>query len=150
MKAIASMIWGVIPDKRQVIMTVLIVCLVLSAFGGVVVGVDIPFKEKTIAELWLDNHWENWRVHKNATDLFASKDKKDELKDECKELEQQIEKLEMTRWNLMGHPTLSANDKSIEIDKVLSRMGKAGKKLLAAEEALQAASHSYDLLVAQR
>ena len=110
MKAIASMIWGVIPDKRQVIMTVLIVCLVLSALGGVLIGVDVPFKSKTTAELYLDNHYENWRLHANGTKLHRLDDEGDILQRNCDKLESQIADLYILSLRIKIIPGVSQED----------------------------------------
>ena len=113
------------------------------------VYVDIPTRDKTVLNIGLDTYLENWRLHSNTKELFAAKDSKDTLQDECAELERIIEKLRLSRWQLMAIAKDDAGLK-IEIEKIASTIGAKTKKLLAAESSLMAATHLYDRLVASR
>jgi len=150
MKAMAKMAWGAVPNKRQVLMIVLIVCVVLGGVGAIAVGVDVPFKEKTVAEIIIDNHYENWRVHANATKTFAAKDRKDELIRECDLYKAEIKAIRLARWQLMAIQNMEPFQKTIEIEMADSDLEDARKKLQVAERGLTDALHTYDNLVAQR
>ncbi len=150
MKAIVKTLWDWVPNKTQVLMTTLVVCVVLSAAGAVVVGVDVPFKHKTVLELYIADHYENWRVHANATKLFDIDEVRDKLEEECDYLEELIYKLEVSRLNIVGHPTLPMDVKSVELGRITSMKGILGKKLQAAKEGSAAATLTYKKLIAAR
>ena len=114
------------------------------------VYVDLPYKDKTALNVGLDTYLENWRLHANSTKLFIVGKEGSDLDKECKELEQTILKLEMARLNIVGHPTLSPDQKAREISLIMSIKGDQGKKLEAAKSELIAVTGLYKELVANR
>lgn len=150
MKDLMVKAWGYVPDKKLVLMVTLVVCVVLVSIGGVLVGFDIPFKGKTAAEIALEAHWENWRLHANATGTFKAKDEKDRINDECIEIRRNISALRLARWQLMGVRGMDAQARAVELDMADTEIQDAKKKLVLAELSLLGATRLFDELVALR
>jgi hypothetical protein len=118
--------------------------------GIVAVGtVDIPFKGKTLLEWRVHSELENWRLHANTTEIFTVRDDRDRLKDECASIERYLRELRVSKYTIKGS-TMSDLDKAKELDEIIYHKGKAEKKLVAAEQRLQATSHLYETLIATR
>lgn len=129
---------------RYVCWTSALILLIFAVFAF-----DVPFKEKTVAELWLGNEVEQYRLHSNTKSLIIAKDEKDQLSDECIELRRRIEALRLARWQLMG-VTMPEQKKIIELDMAATELDDLKKKLVVAEFALSKATHLYDELLAMR
>ncbi len=71
------------------------------------------------------------------------------LEKECADLEQVLEKLRITRWQLMAIAK-GNTEIEIEIEKIAVTIGTKSKKLEAAQYARAAALLTYDELVASR
>lgn len=114
--------------------------------------VDSPFDSdnKTTFQKILHRDYENWRLHALAFDIIVAKDEKDILRDDCNEIQRQIRALRLARWQIMGVSGMSKEKKDIELDMANTEIDDAKKKLRVAELALTTATHSYELLIAQR
>lgn len=69
MNAFVNMIWGTVPNKRQVLMTALVVCIVLSLLGGSSVWFAFKVKlyhNQTIVEGAME-HFHRYGRHDAAT-----------------------------------------------------------------------------------
>ena len=111
--------------------------------------VEIPFKGKTLPELYIVNEVEQYRLHQNTEDSLLAKDEKDELNDECKEYRRQIAAIQLARWQLMGI-AMPKHIKAVEMEKSDRAMSTLEKKLVATEIALSEATQLFKALVAQR
>lgn len=123
--------------------------MVCATFWVCVFAVDLPSKNKTMFENWLDGRWENWRLHSDTGKTFIADKKWDTLERECADLERILEKLRITRWQLMAIAKGNTEIK-IEIEKIAVTIGTKTKKLEAAQYARAAALHTYNELVASR
>lgn len=151
MKALAAMVWGAVPNKRQVLMTVACVCVVLSTIGAVLVGVDVPFKGKTVVELWLHDHWENWRHHGNSTKLHLAEREIDVADKECTDLRKSVEDIQILIWKLKAIAKSNPSaDMSSELSDMDIMMASKKKELVGAELYLAQITQSFEDLVAAR
>ena len=123
--------------------------MVCATFWVCVFTVDLPSKNKTTFENWLDGRYENWRLHSDTGKTFIAKDAKDELWKECEALKRLLKEGRQARWQLMAIK-MDPQKKAIEMEIAKADLEDTVKKLEVAELALAGALHTYNQLVASR
>tara|TARA_R110002096_G_scaffold315227_3_gene509453 strand:+ start:5410 stop:5892 length:483 start_codon:yes stop_codon:yes gene_type:complete len=113
--------------------------------------VDVPWKEKTAPELYIGNEVEQYRLHGNTKKLFIADKEAERLDKECRKLKGDISDIQILIWNLKAIAKSNpAADMASELEEMDLMMLSKKKALVDATTALAKATHSFDLLVAQR
>ena len=116
-----------------------------------VLSVDVPWKDKTLPELYIGNEVEQYRLHNNTKKLLIADKETERLDKECRKLKGDISDIQILIWNLKAIAKSNpAADMASELEEMDLMMLSKKKALEDATTALAAATHSFDLLVAQR
>jgi len=125
-------------------------CSFFVLFWYAVFAIDIPYKGKTVPELFIGNEVEQYRLHQNTEDWIVATSQHDKLQEECDYIRRQVERLQLVRWQLMAIQGMPTGKQEAEIDKATVALEGAKKKLLVADLALSEVAVLLKKLVAQR
>jgi len=125
-------------------------CSFVILFLYAILAFDVPYKGKTVPELFIGNEVEQYRLHQNTEDWIVATSRHDKLKEECDYIRRQVERLQLVRWQLMAIQGMPTGKKEAEIDKATVALEGAKKKLLVADLALSEVAVLLKKLVAQR
>ena len=126
---------------RYVFWTTALMVLVVG-----VMAVDVPWKEKTIPELYIGNEVEQYRLHQNSSDWYVAETKRQSLQKECDYFERRVDKLQLAVWQLMAIKGVPV----VEVEKAKHELAGAKKKYAVADLALTGIELSLKKLVASR
>lgn len=129
---------------RYVFWTTALVVIVVAFFAK-----DVPWKGKTLPELYIGNEVEQYRLHQNSSDWYALDKELRRLTDDCNYLSRLVDKYQSNIYQLEASDIPKDRRGSL-VRRAEASLRDAEKKFEVARVAKLAITHSLDELVAQR